>query len=88
MDKIMNSWIGAPLEEAISQWGFPDEERKLAGRHIYVWRDDWGGLGDLMNCERMLAVNRDEMIIAVDHKGNNCPFMPVGPYAKWKRLQK
>lgn len=85
MDKIMNSWMGATIDEAIGQWGLPDEERKIAGKQIYVWRDDAGGLGDLINCERMLAVNAKGVVVAVDHKGNNCPFLPIGPYAKWKR---
>jgi hypothetical protein len=85
MDKIMASWIGATLDEAFAQWGFPDEERKIAGRLIYVWLDGDGGIGDFANCERLLSINDKGIVIAVDSKGVNCPFMEVGPYAKWRK---
>ncbi len=85
MDKIMNSWVGASLDDAFAQWGFPEEERKIAGKLIYIWLDSDGGIGNLANCERMLAVDKNNIVVAVDHKGINCPFMELGPYAKWRK---
>lgn len=86
MDRIMSSWVGATLDDAINQWGFPDEERNIANRRIFVWRDGDGGIGNFANCERMLGVNKNDVVTAVDHKGINCPFMEVGPYARWRKL--
>jgi hypothetical protein len=40
MDGIMTSWNGAHIDEVIRQWGYPHEERTVAGRKIYVWRRD------------------------------------------------
>jgi len=40
MDQIMDSWKGATLDEAISKWGYPDGERKIAGRSLYQWDRD------------------------------------------------
>ena len=37
MDNIMQSWQGASVDEVISQWGFPHEERRVAGRKILIW---------------------------------------------------
>lgn len=81
----MASWLGATLDDAINQWGFPDEERKMANRLIYAWRDGDGGIGNLANCERLISVDGKGVIKSVDHKGINCPFMEVGPYARWRK---
>lgn len=40
MDDIMASWQGAETSEVITQWGYPDEQREVAGRKLYVWNRD------------------------------------------------
>jgi len=40
MDGIMSSWKGASVDEAISQWGYPDAEREVAGRTLLIWSRD------------------------------------------------
>ena len=37
MDRIMSSWVGASTDEVIRQWGYPHEERKIAGKTLLVW---------------------------------------------------
>lgn len=37
MDRIMTSWEGAYINDVISQWGYPHEERNVVGRKLYVW---------------------------------------------------
>ena len=37
MDSIMRSWEGAPLDAAIAQWGYPDQEQEIAGHKLYRW---------------------------------------------------
>ena len=37
MDEIMASWAGAPLDEVISQWGYPTQQQDIGGHHLYHW---------------------------------------------------
>ena len=37
MDGIMQSWVGAHVDEVIGQWGYMDEEKTIAGKKLYVW---------------------------------------------------
>ena len=39
MDKCIKTWIGYPLDSLIKQWGYPDEEKNIAGKKLYVWVD-------------------------------------------------
>ena len=38
MDGIMSSWAGASTDEVMLQWGYPHEERKIAGKTLLVWQ--------------------------------------------------
>jgi hypothetical protein len=40
MDGIVDSWRGASLDDAITQWGYPDAEQDIAGRKLYIWSRD------------------------------------------------
>jgi len=37
MDRIMRSWDGAPIDAAIAQWGYPQQEQTIAGHKLYHW---------------------------------------------------
>ena len=37
MNGIMSSWVGSNIEEVVSQWGYPHEQREFRGRTLYVW---------------------------------------------------
>lgn len=37
MDDMMNSWVGAPLEEVVMQWGLPNREIRLGDKRMYQW---------------------------------------------------
>ena len=37
MDKCIASWIGYPLESVIKRWGYPDQEKVIAGKKLYIW---------------------------------------------------
>lgn len=39
LDKCIKSWIGYPLDNLIQQWGYPDEEKNIAGKNLYIWID-------------------------------------------------
>ncbi len=44
MDGIMKSWQGASVDQVISQWGYPNEERAVAGRKLLVWHRNIGAV--------------------------------------------
>ncbi len=37
MQEIFSSWEGSHIDEVIERWGYPDAERVVAGRQIYIW---------------------------------------------------
>lgn len=37
MNKIMDSWMGEKIEKVFQYWGYPDDERNIAGRNLYYW---------------------------------------------------
>ena len=37
MEKCMSSWKGYSLNELISIWGYPKEEKIIAGKKLYYW---------------------------------------------------
>ena len=37
MDKCIGSWVGYPLDSVIQKWGYPEEEKIIAGKKLYVW---------------------------------------------------
>ena len=37
MDKCIDSWIGYPLDSVIKKWGYPEYEKNIAGKKLYVW---------------------------------------------------
>jgi hypothetical protein len=48
MNGIMQSWQGSSVDEVISQWGFPHEEKVIAGRKILVWHRNMQALMPLV----------------------------------------
>ena len=37
MDKCIKSWIGYSLDSVIKKWGYPEYEKNIAGKKLYVW---------------------------------------------------
>lgn len=37
MEGVLSSWNNSHIDEVVERWGYPDDERKVAGRQIYVW---------------------------------------------------
>lgn len=37
MDGIMSSWVGSSAEDVMRQWGYPHEERNIAGKKLLIW---------------------------------------------------
>lgn len=43
-----------------------------------------GGISN-WNCTRIVEVNKANKVVAVDWKGNNCPFMEAAKYSTWRK---
>lgn len=113
MDSIMESWKGAPLQEAITQWGYPSQEQIIAGHRLYHWHytqsftppatttGTISAVGDTAYinsmttgghtisgiCTRTLEVDKNDIVIATEWSGGNCPMLEVMRYANWRRKQ-
>jgi len=37
MNGIMSSWVGSNIDQVIDQWGFPNEEKSINGRKVFIW---------------------------------------------------
>jgi len=40
MQGIMSSWVGSDINQVIDQWGFPDEEKVVNERRIFIWHNN------------------------------------------------
>ena len=40
MNTVMNSWQGCHIDKVINRWGYPTEERNVAGHKLYVWKTE------------------------------------------------
>ncbi len=68
MDKCIASWIGYPLDSLMKSWGYPDDEKNIAGKKLYIWESS------------ETSINRDAgfSIISTDKKGNETVFSTGG----------
>lgn len=69
MDRCIKSWIGYPLDTMIKQWGYPDEEKNVAGKKLFIWIDY-----DYNNSRNIGGVS----ISSTDKKGNETVFSMGG----------
>ena len=49
MDTVMSSWYGESIDAVINRWGYPTDEKNIAGRKLIIWSegtehsvDSWG----------------------------------------------
>jgi hypothetical protein len=90
MDCVMSSWMGESLDAVIGQWGYPADEKTIAGRKLYYWHRTMGGgyygntgYGSLA-CTRILEVDESKTVVRGQWEGNNCPFAKCGAYRNWE----
>lgn len=38
MNKTLESWLGYPLDSLIAQWGVPTEEKNIADKRMFYWK--------------------------------------------------
>ncbi|WP_457650648.1 hypothetical protein [Profundibacter sp.] len=82
MDQAMQSWQGANINQVIEKWGYPHDEKTVAGLKQYSWTDEFTPISDYINgkpqhtftCTRTLVVSASGKIVEGRSSGNNCPF--------------
>ncbi len=92
MNRVIDSWQDQPVSEVIAAWGKPSEERRVAGKHLFVWNSYDGNpappgskkpsrLPDTRYCMRLMEVDRNGKVIFGAWDGNDCP----GIFSGWGR---
>ena len=79
--RIMDSWIGENLETVIDHWGYPTQEKTIAGKKLYYWinssynvsGNQYVVYGCESNCNRILEVDKNNIVIKWQWEGNSCP---------------
>lgn len=91
MEKIMNSWMGCHINGVIDQWGYPDYEKNIAGRKLFVWGEDTQVIKsntyhsyNYKACTRIFEVDNNNIIISWQWEGYDCPSFELDEYKKWK----
>lgn len=89
MDNIMKGWMGKNLDEIIDVWGYPDKQKNIAGRKLYLWSQGTYRVENALGtrttdfCTRMIEVDDSKTIIGTKWKGNGCPFTSIKTARKW-----
>ena len=81
MKRIMDSWIGVNLETVIEHWGYPTQEKIIAGKKLYYWinrsyevsGNQYVVYGGESSCNRILEVDKNNNVIKWQWEGNSCP---------------
>ena len=40
MATVMDSWKGSHIDKVIDRWGYPTDEKTVAGHKIYIWKTE------------------------------------------------
>ena len=40
MTTIINSWKGYSIDSVIDRWGYPTEEKVIAGHKLFIWKTE------------------------------------------------
>ena len=40
MSTVMDSWKGYNIDKVIDRWGYPTDEKTIAGRKLYIWKTE------------------------------------------------
>jgi hypothetical protein len=63
---------GQPIGAAISKLGVPNEDRMIAGQHVYTWYTSTFDEGTQLQCKiRIMTTPPSETITGSDYEGNN-----------------
>jgi hypothetical protein len=68
----LNDLQGQPIGAAISKLGVPNEDRMIAGQHVYTWYSSTFDEGTQLQCKiRVITGATSDVITGSDYEGNN-----------------
>ena len=81
MKRIMDSRVGVNIETVIEHWGYPTQEKTIAGKKLYYWinssyevsGNQYVVYGGESSCNRILEVDKNNNVIKWQWEGNSCP---------------
>ena len=83
MTRVMNSWQGESIDVVIKHWGYPDDEKNIAGHKLFYWYQNqspqyvqtsaYTGSVTQSYCTRILEVNKQNIVNSWQYEGNSCP---------------
>lgn len=62
---------GQPVDVAVKKLGFPNDERTIMGKKVYVWFTSRFGTNRRLTCEVRLIVDAKDVVRDFDWDGNN-----------------
>ena len=81
MGKVMDSWIGENIDTVINSCGYPSSEKEIAGKKLYYWLNSsyvvtgnqYGVYGGESICNRIIEVDKNNIVVKWQWEGNSCP---------------
>ena len=78
---VMDTWVGAPVDELIVSWGAPDGESQLSdGRRVYTWNRVSTLDGNSYGCTQNFVANSNGIVVQTTSTGSSCgEYAAEGP---------
>ena len=81
MVRALNSWLGYNIEDVISVWGYPTDEKHIVGKNLIYWSNNeyyvlanqGSFYGGESYCNKIFEIDKNGKIISWQYKGNSCP---------------
>ncbi len=83
MSNALDSWKGYTVDDVIAVWGYPESEKNIAGKKLYIWEErNFSVLGNQYSiqgvedyCVRILETDENNKVVSWEWKGNACPIL-------------
>ena len=83
MSRVMDSWKGENIDTVLKYWGYPSDEKNIAGHRLLYWYQNqnpqyiqtsaYTGTITQNYCTRILEVNEHNIVNSWQYEGNSCP---------------
>ena len=83
MSRVMDSWQGENVDTVLKYWGYPNDEKNIAGHKLLYWYQNqnpqyiqtsaYTGTVTQNYCTRILEINEHNIVNSWQYEGNSCP---------------
>lgn len=83
MSRVMNSWSGEHIDTVFKYWGYPNDEKNIAGHKLLYWYNNqspqyiqtsaYTGTVTQSYCTRILEIDKNSAVSSWQYEGNSCP---------------